>query len=678
MELLKQDYVKLRRGLSLGFAALIALVGMLYFFTWIELSSIVDEGAQLYRQQIPAIKDVAELLGETRLQAQLVESGAISQADDVASRAMQQSIAKTAEIYARMKMRTSSSQELELIVDLEGARGRYLQALSDMQGQRGTRSAWWPALLVTLQDRQRAYFDRIGDVMRFEFDQTDLVVRKNELAADRIKVALFVVPLAAFLVIGLLSLWLVRAVNRRMLAESEARTLANFDPLTSMPNRRLANDRLRHALAASARSMRMGAVMLLDLDDFKTVNDRFGHETGDQLLLEISCCLTTATRRSDTVARMGGDEFLILLEDVDGFGDAESQSRKIANDILGRISIPFRIRHKANQQLIELRVTATLGIALFRGDRVDGSELIRQADLAMYEAKTAGKNRVCVFRPEMQAGLEHRAGVEEELRRALKTGELTLHFQAIVDAADRIVGAEALIRWNHPSRGLLPPSEFLDIAEDAGLMVQVGWQVLRMACHHLQIWSKEPMLCDLTLSVNLSASQLSDPRFGKELRSLVNGYGIDTGRLILELTESVLLDRTPVVAEQLLEIVNMGIAIALDDFGTGYSSLSYLRELPIQRLKIDRSFTRDVATKSADAAVVHAIIALGQSRHLVVIAEGVEEREQRDRLFAMGCGLFQGYMFGRPESAGSFLQHVFDQQATSPAPLAPEARVADE
>lgn len=666
---MRKERAKFQRGLSIGLATLFALLLALAGFTWMEISGILLESEELTRVRVPLIRDLSDLHAEILLQSQLVESGAIAASSPQALVDLTKSTEAASEIYGRIRSRGVTGDEGYQLRELERNRADYLAALASYlkPGQGGVAAPNAPG--TALEEVQRPYFEKINQLVRAQYLYTDLAVERTESATKKIKIAIFVIPAVALLLIGLLSGWIVRAVVKRIDAEGEARTLAYFDSLTKIPNRRLAYDRLRQAQAVSERDERTGALILLDVDNFKFVNDRFGHAVGDQLLVQLSARLVSCVRKCDTVARMGGDEFLIILEKVDGSGVGDGQSQKIAAQILARISAPYEIAREGQKRALTLHGTASLGITLFKGRELKVDELILRADLAMYQAKVAGRNQVRFYSPEMQEALHHRAKIEEEVRQSLQRGDFTLHFQPIVDADSRITGAEALLRWNHPTRGLLPPSEFLGIAEEAGLMPQLGRQVLRLACQHLHVWGADPMLRELTLSVNVSASQLGVPQFAAELRKLLDDYAIERARLILELTESVLLDETEVVAGQILEIVQMGISIELDDFGTGYSSLSYLRQLPIQGLKIDRSFVNGMMIDATEAAIVRTIVTLGLTLGLEVVAEGVETPQQRDALLEIGCTKFQGYLYGRPESAGAFRDGVLDRQSTAPVLL---------
>lgn len=450
-------------------------------------------------------------------------------------------------------------------------------------------------------------------------------------------------------------------ISERKQAEAHIRVLAFYDPLTGLPNRRLLYDRLAQAIAASGRSGCQGALMFLDLDHFKVLNDTRGHETGDQLLIEVARRLTSGVREGDTVARLGGDEFVVMLENLDGeYRLAAVQAEEVAEKLLLAIAQPFMLRSplvaaSGGEPAAEIyHCTCSIGVALFLGHTASVDDLLRHADVAMYQAKAASRNAVRFFDPQMQSALDARTRLEAGLRRAIAEGELLLHYQLQVDASGQAIGVEALARWQHPERGLVAPAEFIPLAEETGLIVPLGEWALREACRQLLVWADDPLLRRLCLSVNVSRRQFRQADFVEQVRRALSESGADPTLLKLELTESLVLDDAEGTAARMREIGALGVGFSLDDFGIGYSSLSCLRQLPLEQLKIDQSFVRGLGSDDDSAAIVRTVIALGRGLGLEVIAEGVESEVQRQLLLDFGCTAFQGYLFGRPQPAASF------------------------
>ena len=440
-------------------------------------------------------------------------------------------------------------------------------------------------------------------------------------------------------------------ITARKAADDEIERLAFYDPLTDLPNRRLMLDRLGQALTSSARHDWRGALMLIDLDNFKSLNDTLGHAVGDQLLVEVAARLKSNIRDGDTAARLGGDEFVVILEDLDEDDLAAVQAQAVATTLLAELGKPYRLdvagegtgpgehRHHCS---------ASIGITLFRGHSVTRDELMKRTDTAMYQAKAAGRATLRFFDPQMQEAVKARAVLELDLRKAIVEGQFVLHYQAQVDASGRVIGAEALVRWRHPERGLVSPAEFIPLAEETGLILPLGHWVMQTACARLAAWSAQPDMAQLTLAVNVSARQFSLPNLVEEVLALVRQSGARADKLKLELTESVLMENADSIIAKMMELKTWGVGFSLDDFGTGYSSLSYLRRLPLDQLKIDQSFIRDILTNPNDAAIARTVVALAQSLGLAVIAEGVETQGQRDFLASNGCLVYQGYFFSRP------------------------------
>jgi len=438
-------------------------------------------------------------------------------------------------------------------------------------------------------------------------------------------------------------------ITERKTAEAQIRQLAFYDPLTLLPNRRLLADRLHKALASSARSGREGALLFIDLDNFKTLNDTLGHDQGDLLLQEVARRIAGAIREGDTVARLGGDEFVVMLEDLsEDPEEAANQTETVGEKILATLSRPYDLDGH------EHRSSSSIGITLFVAQQNSSEELMKRADLAMYQAKAAGRNTLRFFDPKMQAVVSARAALEADLRDGLKKAQFLLHYQPQVDAAGRVTGAETLLRWQHSARGLVSPAEFIPLAEDTGLILPLGDWVLENACAQLAAWAADPARAGLSVAVNVSAGQLRQADFVAQVLSALERTGANPKKLKLELTESLLLNDVEDTIVKMSQLKARGIGFSLDDFGTGYSSLSYLKRLPLEQLKIDQSFVRDVLTDPNDAAIARTVVALAKSLGLAVIAEGVETEAQRDFLAGEGCHAYQGYLFSRPLPIAAF------------------------
>ena len=432
-------------------------------------------------------------------------------------------------------------------------------------------------------------------------------------------------------------------ISERKEAEEKIRSLAFYDPLTGLPNRRLLLDRLQQALLTSERSGQQGALLFIDLDHFKTLNDTLGHHFGDTLLVEVAQRLQKCLRACDTAARLGGDEFVVMLEDLSEVHlDALTQVETVGEKILAALNQSYQLADH------EHRSTPSMGITLFNGQETSMDELLKQADLAMYQAKAAGRNTLRFFDPQMQAVVSHRAALEADLRDSLEKKDFLLFYQAQVDTQGRLTGAEALVRWQHPRRGLVSPMEFIPLAEETGLILPLGLWVLETACTQLTAWAQQPATAHLTMAVNVSARQFRQADFVQQVLAALERTGANPLLLKLELTESLLLDDIEVTISKMTQLKAVGVGFSLDDFGTGYSSLSYLKRLPLDQLKIDRSFITDVLTDANDAVIARTIVALAHSMGLSVIAEGVEIEAQRSFLELNGCHAYQGYLFGQP------------------------------
>ena len=426
-------------------------------------------------------------------------------------------------------------------------------------------------------------------------------------------------------------------------------SLATSDPLTLLPNRRLLLDRLKQALASSTRSGREGALLFIDLDNFKTLNDTLGHDTGDMLLKQVAQRLTSCIREGDTVARLGGDEFVVMLEDLSEKDiEAAAQTEAVGEKILAALNQPYQLATHV------YRNSPSIGATLFNDHQQSVDELLKQADIAMYQAKKDGRNTLRFFDPKMQENINARVALESELHQALESGQFELYYQIQVDNSYRPLGAEVLIRWQHPARGLVSPAEFIQLAEETGLILPIGQWVLETACAQLKVWQQAVLTEELVLSVNVSARQFRQAEFVAQVQQTIQRHAINPGRLKLELTESMLLDNVEDTIATMNALNEIGIQFSLDDFGTGYSSLQYLKRLPLYQLKIDQSFVRDLVFDSSDRAIVRTIIAMAQSMSLNVIAEGVETEEQRQTLLNKGCTHFQGYLFSKPVPVEQF------------------------
>jgi diguanylate cyclase (GGDEF)-like protein/PAS domain S-box-containing protein len=443
---------------------------------------------------------------------------------------------------------------------------------------------------------------------------------------------------------------LARDITERKRAEAEIQRLAFYDELTKLPNRRLLLDRLERVATACERDGQHGALLFLDLDNFKGINDTMGHEWGDRLLVQVGMRLRASVRATDTVARLGGDEFVVVLQGLSsGETGAAVESEAVAQKVLQALNEPYDMDGS------ELHSTPSIGIALFRDRQQPVNELLKRADLAMYQAKSQGRNTLCFFDPAMQAAATARSALEGDIRQGIQRNEFLLHYQPVVNATGQTMGAEALVRWQHPQRGMVPPGQFIPLAEQTGLILPLGQRVLHLACEQLARWNREPGTQAWTVAVNVSAQEFRHTEFVPQVLQALYTTGADPGRLKLELTESLLLTDVEESIVKMQVLRNLGVGFSLDDFGTGYSSLAYLKRLPLDQLKIDQSFVRDVLTDPNDAAIACTIVALAHSLGLDVVAEGVETEGQHDFLLRNGCQQFQGYLFGRPGPAQALL-----------------------
>ncbi|MGK5079705.1 putative bifunctional diguanylate cyclase/phosphodiesterase [Janthinobacterium sp. HLX7-2] len=456
----------------------------------------------------------------------------------------------------------------------------------------------------------------------------------------------------------------LRRVERKK-TEKQIQQLAFFDQLTKLPNRILLLDRLKQAMKSSLRSGNHGAVLFIDLDNFKTLNDTLGHDMGDLLLNQVARRLVLCVRAGDTVARLGGDEFVVMLTDLHMNAEhAAAQVDIVGNKIRKELSQTYRLNQLTH------RSTSSIGATLFMGNLTSIDDLLKQADLAMYKSKAVGRNALRFFDPAMEVAMLERAALETDLRDAVPCRQLILHYQPQIDHTGRVTGVEALVRWQHPIRGLVPPGDFIPLAEEIGVILPLGQWVLETACTQLLAWAGRPDMRHLSIAVNVSVRQFNQEDFVDQVLFALASSGADPRRLKLELTESLLVSDVDGVIAKMSSLKAHGVGFSLDDFGTGYSSLAYLKRLPLDQLKIDKSFVRDVIHDPSDASIAKTIIALARSLNIAVIAEGVETLAQRDFLARYGCRAYQGYFFSRPltlPDLEAFVQRRCAATATAPS-----------
>lgn len=444
-----------------------------------------------------------------------------------------------------------------------------------------------------------------------------------------------------------------RDISETKHAEEEIRNLAFYDHLTGLPNRRLLFDRLRTSFYSSDRSQQYGALLFIDIDNFKQLNDTQGHAVGDLMLIEIARRLLNSLREVDTAARFGGDEFVVLLEDLSKDAqEAATQASVVAEKIRQSLSEPYQLGN------CDQHSSPSIGVALFRAHNHNIEELLKFADTAMYRAKTSGRNAVCFFDPEMQATLEARAELEAALRHALPGQQLQLYYQMQVDNEHHITGAEVLLRWNHPTAGLVAPDQFVPLAEESGLILPIGAWVIHSVCAQLKKWQDDPLTQHLILAVNISLRQLQQSDFVDQIQHNIKSSGINPARLKFEISENVVLSNFNDACRKLTALAAAGVHFAIDDFGIGYSSLTYLRRLPLDHIKIDKSFISSITQDSGDDVMVQAINKLAKNFGLQAIAEGVETEEQLAILKRNACEAFQGYLFGKPVTLSEFERRV--------------------
>jgi diguanylate cyclase (GGDEF)-like protein/PAS domain S-box-containing protein len=432
-------------------------------------------------------------------------------------------------------------------------------------------------------------------------------------------------------------------ITERKTSEEKIKNLAFYDTLTGLANRRLLSERLEHAIAILARTGHHGALLFLDLDNFKLLNDSQGHGVGDELLIEVAQRLKTSVREIDTVARLGGDEFIVLLEELGAVSDSAAiQVKTIAEKVVSALAEPYLLSSVVHN------CSSSIGTVLFRNPAATADSLLAQADTAMYAAKKSGKNAYRFFDPAMQQELELRAKFESALRQAVNNEQFKLFYQPQVDDKQQMIGVEALVRWDHPELGLILPDQFIPVAEETDIILSIGRWVLETACAQLKTWRNRPLTQKLSIAVNVSPKQFYQPGFVDEVREIMVQYAIEPMQLKMELTESMVLKEIDIAIAKMIELKAIGIVLVMDDFGTGYSSLSYLKNLPFDQIKIDKSFMDGIKQNNNDAYIIHSVITLGRLMEIAVIAEGVEDSEQDELLKSLGCTVFQGYLFGRP------------------------------
>ncbi len=534
----------------------------------------------------------------------------------------------------RMPLNPKESEILARIRELTQETQSKVQVVVEMSTFSDNQTEIFDRLRNVVIPRQRAIAEQVGALLELQREQTAAAVHHAETSYARVRNLMLVLGAAALLlgmtIAGLVSRWVAR--QARQLADQ-----AMFDPLTGLPNRLLLHDRIKHEIDLSKRAQSSFGVVLLDLDRFKEVNDTLGHNVGDELLREVGRRLKETVRAEDTVARLGGDEYVVLVHNLDPQG-----APFIANKVLSALDKPF---HWENQSI---DIDASLGLSFYPSQCNDASDLLRCADIAMYTAKRAGKG-YALYSPDQERTSRGDLSLKSELREAIQTDQLCLHYQPQIDhRSQRVVGLEALVRWNHPQRGFLPPDTFIPLAEDAGLIGPLTHWVLKAALAQLVALHQQGHL--LNMAVNLSARNLHDMELPASVRHLLTESGIDPKYLTLEITESAVMSNPSDGLVILTELDQMGVTLAIDDFGTGYSSLAYLKRLPVDELKIDKSFVMEMEANENDAVIVRSTIDLAHNLGLKVTAEGVETQAAWDTLSQLGCDQSQGYFMGRPMS----------------------------
>ncbi len=555
---------------------------------------------------------------------------------------------RQAEEEQRIAAMAFESQEAMMVTDAEGRMLRVNRAFTKLTGYGPEEAIGRTPALLSSGRNDKAFYQRMWQVLKDSgYWQGEMWNRRKngKIFAEWLNIS------AVTGADGLTSHYVgtFSEITQNKEAEAEIHRLAYYDSLTHLPNRRLLHDRMGQAMAAGKRSGRYGTLLFLDLDNFKVLNDTRGHAAGDQLLIDTARRIQAQVREGDTVARLGGDEFVIMLEDL----STEAQEAAIEAGLVGE-KIRESLARPCDLAGRPFYGGASLGAVLFRGHEESVEALLKYADMAMYKAKSAGRNVLRFFDPAMQVALEERSALEADLRLALERGELQLYYQPQMDDSRRITGAEALLRWQHPQRGMVSPLDFISLAEDTGLILPIGLWVLETACALLKTWSLDGATGDLRLAVNVSARQFRQPDFAEQVMEVLARSGAEPTRLKIELTESIVIDDVDEVISRMQTLKALGIGFSMDDFGTGFSSLSYLKRLPLDQLKIDRAFVSDLASDPNDGVIARTIITMGKTLGLDVIAEGVETEDQLACLRTFGCQAFQGYLFSRPLPLAAF------------------------
>ncbi len=590
-----------------------------------KLIRIIAVGAVLSSTLLPALMYL--LIGLSQMQ-QLVEDVAKAQAQ---AQLAAQGIAANPEIwrYVGERLTDQISQ-----VHHEGTVSTLYTLDGNTLGQIGNDC---PMLCITASAPLKDFGLVVGE-LKVKANVTPVVMKSTLIA--------FFGLIVGVLLKGLLTRFVLRPLERIKVAQYE---LAFYDPLTALPNRRLMMDRLSQAKAASARNKRYSSLLFIDLDNFKLLNDSYGHNMGDALLQQVGQRLKMCVREGDTVARMGGDEFVIILEDLDIDAEvAVAQTETVGEKVLATLNQPYELTGR------NFRSTPSIGVTIFRDHEQSVDELLKQADIAMYHAKSSGRNTLRFFDSEMQDKVTARALLEDDLRRAIKEGQFVLYFQPQNYFNGQIIGAEVLLRWLHPEHGMIPPLEFIPLAEETGLIIPIGKWVLETACSCLETWKEKPETKHLVIAVNVSAKQFRQENYTDEVREILLRHAINPNSLKLEITESLVLEDVEDTILKMNELKAIGVRFSMDDFGTGYSSLSSLKRLPLDQLKIDRSFVSDISIDPDDTIIVQTIIAMASSLGMEIVAEGVETEEQLVYLHNQDCTLFQGYLFSKPVPVGEF------------------------
>lgn len=558
---------------------------------------------------------------------------------------------------------------LEMIQEQHQELGRkFRAALFEFPLSKGKSSAFQIDRMLEGLDREFALkLSRISEDAEFDYQSLSartIASQSEEIGDIQGRVELNLIVITMLILIE--AILVLRTVNKstselnKLANESEKTVyhLAYSDPLTELPNRRLFQDRLEHAIALSNRTNQYRALMFLDMDNFKALNDTKGHAMGDLLLIEVAKRLKNNVRASDTVARLGGDEFVVLLGELsEDEKFASEQALMIAEKVSSELANPYQLNG------FVFNCSASIGVTMFRNAGMTIEEVHKRADAAMYQAKDAGRNTVRFFDPQTQAMLEARSELENELRMALERRELHMYFQIQVDQDTKPIGAEALIRWIHPQMGMVFPGQFIGMAEETGLILPIGQWVLESVCTQIKLWESNPRACDLQISVNVSAKQFHQDDFVSKVIEVIKQAEINPARLKLELTESMVLDDVEDTVKKMKALKEHGVRFSMDDFGTGYSSLSYLTQLPLDQLKVDQSFVRNIGIKPTDAVIVQTIIGMATNLNIESIAEGVETQAQRDFLERAGCNLYQGYLYGKPVAVAKFTSALMEMDA---------------